>query len=320
MIDVVIGDVVVYKQRSNHLRFSAVVLNYLKKKDLEMMKVSTLLLVSWTTTALPSVDAAFGTLGFIRPTSRLSGRFSCHRKSSLCSVPPQANIVDPDTSINHDASVTSVKNPTDESETFVNRSPMAWLNPYLDSLGLKEGKTITYGVFAKDIDQTIVISEAEALRLRKEAAGKLENIGMEERNRRDQAATIMWAVTFLYAVWASLFADDGGVAGHVLRFLVILPSFLALGYKRSAETGVCNIAQAGLWDVDGAGLKKIEDPSIAQAILDKVNSMNFETATACFVGSAIFGLLPQSTTALLGFFAVTFAGKIFDVNKSLFST
>lgn len=257
------------------------------------------LVVAFTATALPCAVEAFGGVG-LRPSSSLTVGRLAPRSFSLTSTPSPLATVEADTS-DMDAS-------SNKDAAFVNKSPMAWMNPYLDSLGIKEGKTLTYGVFAQDLDQTVTTPEDVAVNLRQKAAVNIENIGMEERKRRDQVGDAMWVVTFAYAIWSSLFADDGGVAGHFLRFLVILPAFLAVGYKVSADKGVCNIAQAGLWDVDGNGLKKIEDPTIAQAILEKVNAMNLEVALTCFAGSAIFGLLPQSTTAPLGIFAAAFAG------------
>jgi hypothetical protein len=37
--------------------------------------------------------------------------------------------------------------------------------------------------------------------------------------------------------------------------------------------GICSIAQAGAWDVDGCGLQYIEDASLASKIRAKVNNM-----------------------------------------------
>jgi len=54
-----------------------------------------------------------------------------------------------------------------------------------------------------------------------------------------------------------------------------------------------------LWDVDGNGLKKIEDPNLARAILSKVNAMNLNTAARCAVPAGIFAVLPQSSAAPL---------------------
>lgn len=68
--------------------------------------------------------------------------------------------------------------------------------------------------------------------------------------------------------------------------------------------------------VDGNGLSKIEDPSLATAILDKVNSMNADTALRCFLAAGLFAILPHSSSvALVGsgvLFAILYAiqGKL----------
>jgi hypothetical protein len=38
------------------------------------------------------------------------------------------------------------------------------------------------------------------------------------------------------------------------------------------------VAQAGLWDVDGRGLVPIQDPTLRQALRDKVNAFDLEIA------------------------------------------
>lgn len=51
--------------------------------------------------------------------------------------------------------------------------------------------------------------------------------------------------------------------------------------------------------VDGNGLSKIEDPSLATAILDRVNNMNADTAIRCFLAAGTFALLPHSSSVAL---------------------
>lgn len=68
------------------------------------------------------------------------------------------------------------------------------------------------------------------------------------------------------------------------------------------------MAQAGLWDVDGNGLSKIDDPSTARAILDKVNNMNLATALKVAFPCIVFALLPQSSSTALVLLALLFAG------------
>jgi hypothetical protein len=121
---------------------------------------------------------------------------------------------------------------------FENDGPLAWLQMYLDMFGLKEGKSIAYGPIPVTIDESKRPSSDVAEKMRNDAAENLQNIGMDERQRRDNAANVMAVVAVVYATWSALFADHGGVGGHVLRFLTVIPLFLAYGYKLSAQTGL----------------------------------------------------------------------------------
>jgi hypothetical protein len=121
---------------------------------------------------------------------------------------------------------------------FENDGPLAWLQMYLDMFGLKEGKSIAYGPIPVNIDESKRPSSDVAEKMRKDSAKNLQNIGMDERQRRDNAANVMAVVAVVYATWATLFADQGDFGGHVLRFLTVIPLFLAYGYKLSAQTGL----------------------------------------------------------------------------------
>mmetsp|Transcript_19670 Transcript_19670/g.36715 ORF Transcript_19670/g.36715 Transcript_19670/m.36715 type:complete len:197 (-) Transcript_19670:49-639(-) len=132
----------------------------------------------------------------------------------------------------------------DSKETqgeFVNNGPNAWLSPYLDLFGMSEGKKLVYALplpFDDDNSNDSKVNDAEAARLREEAAKNLINIGTEERERRAQASKVAGVVTAVYATWAALIADTGGLEGHIFRFLTIFPLFFTLGYKLSAEQGL----------------------------------------------------------------------------------
>jgi len=67
------------------------------------------------------------------------------------------------------------------------------------------------------------------------------------------------------------------------------------------------VAQAGLWDVDGTGLQKIDDPTLARAFLDKVNDYNFRQALQCTLIVGVYAALPQEVTAPLAFWSAVFA-------------
>jgi hypothetical protein len=64
-----------------------------------------------------------------------------------------------------------------------------------------------------------------------------------------------------------------------------------------------------LWDVDGNGLKKIDDPTVARKLVEKVDAFNVDTAAKCLLASGLFAALPQSVSAPLVGSAVAFAGK-----------
>jgi len=48
-----------------------------------------------------------------------------------------------------------------------------------------------------------------------------------------------------------------------------------------------------MWDVDGNGMSKIEDPTVAYALLEKVNSFNSSTAAQGFAAVLVFASIPK---------------------------
>ena len=124
-----------------------------------------------------------------------------------------------------------------QNKEFQNDGPFAWMQPFLNTLGFVEGSTLKGAVPTKS-DGKDRVSEAEASDRRKEAADNLQNIGQDERDRRDRIGNIMLVVSAMYTVWASLIADDGGLTGHALRALLALPLFFATGFKLSAQEGL----------------------------------------------------------------------------------
>lgn len=68
--------------------------------------------------------------------------------------------------------------------------------------------------------------------------------------------------------------------------------------------------------VDGNGLSKIEDSSLASAILDRVNSMNADTAIRCFLAAGVFAVLPHSSSVALVGTGILF-GILYAVNGKL---
>lgn len=126
------------------------------------------------------------------------------------------------------------------STEFKNEGPFAWMLPYMDVIGFKEGRTL-YGAIPMQQQNASMnggFSEQEAAERRRVAEENLQNIGDEERARRDQIGNIMALVSAVYVSWASLIADDGGWNGHVLRFLLVIPLVFAVGFKKSAQQGL----------------------------------------------------------------------------------
>jgi hypothetical protein len=261
------------------------------------MKVAPLTMAAWL-----AISNASAGIGAFTPHRVFSHGSFVRRRGVRCQSTPQLDTpqLDSEPDIPQQEADT-------EKGAFVNDGPLAGLSPYLDKLGLKEGKSVFMGALAIDVDESKRNSEEEASALRQKSAQDLTNIGMDERERRDKAGNVMWAVSAVYVAWASLIADDGGLSGHFLRFLSVIPLFLADGYKVSAKTGLWNIAQAGLWDVDGNGLSKIEDPTIASAILEKVNKMNISNLVKCAQYAGAFAILPQSASVPLVSFGALFA-------------
>jgi hypothetical protein len=142
----------------------------------------------------------------------------------------------------------ALKSSLKDSDTFVNDSPIgSFMQPALDVMNMREGNSIYFGLLSRPTNSSVAVSADESLQRRAQAAKDFVNIDFDERERRRQASKIMYAVTAAYVVW-STWVDAGGIAGHLLRLGVVVPLFLALGYDKSAKVGLCNIAQAGLWD------------------------------------------------------------------------
>jgi hypothetical protein len=60
-----------------------------------------------------------------------------------------------------------------------------------------------------------------------------------------------------------------------------------------------------MWDVDGTGIRKIDDMNLARALLGKTNDMNISIGRDGILLALGFALLPQSvTTPLAGCSAV----------------
>jgi hypothetical protein len=110
---------------------------------------------------------------------------------------------------------------------------------YMDMFGISEGKVIKYGFLLSDPDaDSPPPTSGELATARQTSIDNMTNIGTEERQRRDEVGDIATRLTVAYAIVSSLFLDDGSFGGHLIRFAIVLPLFLARGYKLSAETGL----------------------------------------------------------------------------------
>jgi hypothetical protein len=119
---------------------------------------------------------------------------------------------------------------------FKNEGPFSFMQPSLSLIGFQEGKTTYYGP-AVDVDPNDYPSEEEQQRRRDLAQSQMYNIGDEERQRRKEAGELFQKISIAYAIFASL-TDDGGIGGIATRFAVAIPLFLAVGYAKSAESGL----------------------------------------------------------------------------------
>lgn len=62
-------------------------------------------------------------------------------------------------------------------------------------------------------------------------------------------------------------------------------------------------------------IQPVGDPSLASAILDKVNKMNVETGLQAIGAAGALAILPQSASAPLVFFAALFTALYFLKDK-----
>ena len=145
----------------------------------------------------------------------------------------QASSSNVETTIQPAPSETSLQKDT---QVFTNDGLFAWMQPYLKIMGFVEGKTLVGAVPMSTNNNKRDAAQSAALR--RQAADALQNIGDEERARRDTLGNVLVGLSLVYATWASLLADDGGLTGHVLRALLALPLFLAVGFKLSAQQGL----------------------------------------------------------------------------------
>ena len=122
------------------------------------------------------------------------------------------------------------------STEFKNDGPFSFMEEALGVGGITEGKKIVWGVLTEEVGEKV--PEDTASKLREEAAQNLTNIDEEERDRRDRAGSVIYAITAVFALYLSIFVDQGDFAGHLMRFSVFPFFSLGYGYKQSAKEGL----------------------------------------------------------------------------------
>mmetsp|Transcript_5365 Transcript_5365/g.7017 ORF Transcript_5365/g.7017 Transcript_5365/m.7017 type:complete len:194 (-) Transcript_5365:270-851(-) len=123
-----------------------------------------------------------------------------------------------------------------DSMHFVNDGPFSWMGRYLDLFGMTEGKKL-YGAIPLEA-RAAEVDANEVAKRRAQAAVDMMNIDIDERERRNNIGNVLAAATSVYVLWAALYADDGGLEGHLLRFLTFIPLGFAAGFKISAKAGL----------------------------------------------------------------------------------
>mmetsp|Transcript_9983 Transcript_9983/g.11614 ORF Transcript_9983/g.11614 Transcript_9983/m.11614 type:complete len:248 (-) Transcript_9983:476-1219(-) len=106
-------------------------------------------------------------------------------------------------------------------EPFINDGLFGWMQPYLDLFGFVEGKTVYYGP-GVPVDELKFPSTEKQQELRKIAREEMTNISMGERNRRREGGEIATMVAIFYALFSSIFLDDGEFSGHLARFAIAM--------------------------------------------------------------------------------------------------
>ena len=119
---------------------------------------------------------------------------------------------------------------------FVNDGLFSWMTNFMTMY--EDGKSVPLGIPMTSSSESRKASPETIALQKKEYSDNLTNIGWEERERRRQAADIFAVVTAVYVLWASLIVDQGDLQGHLLRFMSFLPLFLAVGLKKSAQSGL----------------------------------------------------------------------------------
>jgi hypothetical protein len=161
----------------------------------------------------------------------------------------------------------------------------------------KLGKSIQWGVLQKDVEDSAIPSEKERKERRATAAKELVNIDDKERTRRKTAGLV--GTAFSTVLYSGLLLA-GKTSFFTLASVMYIPVAFSLGFFESGRKGLWNVAQGGIWDVEGAGMRKIKDINIANALLAKTNQMNFDICKQAVGLVALIALAPSAIQVLKG--------------------
>lgn len=74
------------------------------------------------------------------------------------------------------------------------------------------------------------------------------------------------------------------------------------------------MAQRGLWDVTGQ-LEPVPDPTLARAILEKVNKLNTDSGTVPILLSFLWSAIPIETASTIGWVGLILASLYLAKDK-----
>lgn len=95
------------------------------------------------------------------------------------------------------------------------------------------GRSISYGVLTREVDQSSVPTDAQREQMREAAAAQLVNISEQERLRRREAGIAFSIVTVLYAI--GLLVAEASPAARLSLFPF---AFFTTGFLGSAREGL----------------------------------------------------------------------------------
>ena len=190
--------------------------------------------------AVPLVPGVEGFVpqGSVAFTGRSHARDGATREFVKGATDPAAESVTADADADADAD--AAENPKLKKEQFANDGIFSWMTPYMDVFGFKEGNTMV-GAIPTSIDRTVtgaVLDPSVIDERRRVAARDLVNIGLEERSRRTEIGNVGLKVAAVYAVFATLFLDQGDLGGHLARFTVLLPFLFGYAFRESGKEGL----------------------------------------------------------------------------------